>query len=59
MNIDRGVTHVALPVTDLDASLAFYEKRTPVRHTVESCTISAERRGVDQRSDQAVRDRAH
>jgi catechol 2,3-dioxygenase-like lactoylglutathione lyase family enzyme len=23
--IDKGVTHVALPVTDLDASLAFYE----------------------------------
>ncbi len=22
--VDRGVTHVALPVTDLDASLAFY-----------------------------------
>src|SRR4051794_4988460 len=25
-SIDKGVTHVALPVTDLDASLAFYEK---------------------------------
>jgi len=24
--IDRGLTHVALPVTDLDASLAFYQK---------------------------------
>jgi catechol 2,3-dioxygenase-like lactoylglutathione lyase family enzyme len=24
--VDRGLTHVALPVTDLDASLAFYEK---------------------------------
>lgn len=24
--IDRGLTHVALPVTDLQASLAFYEK---------------------------------
>lgn len=24
--VDRGLTHVALPVTDLDASLGFYEK---------------------------------
>jgi len=24
--IDRGLTHVALPVTDLDASLTFYQK---------------------------------
>ena len=31
MNIDRGVTHVALPVTDLDASLAFYEKYAAMR----------------------------
>jgi catechol 2,3-dioxygenase-like lactoylglutathione lyase family enzyme len=26
MPADRGVTHVALPVTDLDASLEFYER---------------------------------
>jgi catechol 2,3-dioxygenase-like lactoylglutathione lyase family enzyme len=26
VTVDRGVTHVALPVTDLDASLAFYER---------------------------------
>jgi catechol 2,3-dioxygenase-like lactoylglutathione lyase family enzyme len=26
MLIDRGLTHVALPVTDLDASLAFYRR---------------------------------
>lgn len=26
MSVDRGVTHVALPVSDLDASLAFYER---------------------------------
>jgi catechol 2,3-dioxygenase-like lactoylglutathione lyase family enzyme len=26
VSIDLGVTHVALPVTDLDASLAFYER---------------------------------
>jgi catechol 2,3-dioxygenase-like lactoylglutathione lyase family enzyme len=26
MSIDLGVTHVALPVTDLDTSLAFYER---------------------------------
>ena len=25
-SIDKGVTHVALPVTDLDASIAFYGK---------------------------------
>jgi catechol 2,3-dioxygenase-like lactoylglutathione lyase family enzyme len=26
VSVDTGVTHVALPVTDLEASLAFYEK---------------------------------
>jgi catechol 2,3-dioxygenase-like lactoylglutathione lyase family enzyme len=26
VTVDQGVTHVALPVTDLDASLAFYER---------------------------------
>ena len=26
MTVDQGVTHVALPVTDLDASLEFYER---------------------------------
>ena len=31
MSIDRGVTHVALPVTDLDASLAFYERYASMR----------------------------
>jgi catechol 2,3-dioxygenase-like lactoylglutathione lyase family enzyme len=29
--VDRGVTHVALPVTDLDASLAFYERFAGMR----------------------------
>ena len=31
MAVDRGVTHVALPVTDLDASLAFYERFARMR----------------------------
>jgi catechol 2,3-dioxygenase-like lactoylglutathione lyase family enzyme len=26
VSVDQGVTHVALPVTDLEASLAFYER---------------------------------
>ena len=30
-NIDRGLTHVALPVTDLDASVAFYERYASMR----------------------------
>jgi catechol 2,3-dioxygenase-like lactoylglutathione lyase family enzyme len=29
--VDRGLTHVALPVTDLDASLSFYEKYAGLR----------------------------
>jgi catechol 2,3-dioxygenase-like lactoylglutathione lyase family enzyme len=31
MTVDQGLTHVALPVTDLDASLAFYEKYAAMR----------------------------
>jgi catechol 2,3-dioxygenase-like lactoylglutathione lyase family enzyme len=31
MAVDHGVTHVALPVTDLDASLEFYERFAGMR----------------------------
>jgi len=31
VTVDEGLTHVALPVTDLDASLAFYERYASMR----------------------------
>lgn len=37
--VDRGLTHVALPVTDLDASLRFYEKYAHMKVVHQRCDM--------------------
>ena len=56
--LDRGLTHIALPVSDLDKSLEFYSKYADMK--VVHSRHQRELRhpgGVDQRQDPSLRDR--